>query len=72
MKVNKTIEYAVAFSHEEVKEALVHWMSVGKKSQTRTIGLASLMNNSVCKIETAPEGSLSVTFDWKEEEEDLT
>ena len=77
MKVNKTSKYTVIFSHEEVKEALVHWMSVGQKSQTQTINLAALINNSACKIETEPknydhEGALSVSFEWKEKEEDLT
>lgn len=77
MKVSKTSKYVVDFSHEEVKEALVYWMSRGGKSTLQTINLATLINNSACKIATEPknydrEGSLSVTFEWKENEEELT
>ncbi len=69
MRVKKTSQYVVSFGAAEVKEALVHWMSRGSKSTVQTINMASLMNNSECTLEGDKEGTLSISFEWDETDE---
>ena len=71
MKVQKTSKYTVHFSEDEIKDAIVFWMTRGSKNNTMTINLASLMNNSVCDLNTTEDGALSVSFDWEESEDEI-
>jgi len=69
MKVKKTSEYIVSFDAEEVKEALVYWLSTGR-STTPGIKVACMMNNSVCDISQTEESPVVVSFKWEEDDEE--
>ena len=69
MQVKKTSQYVVSFGADEVKEALVYWMSRGSKSTVQTISMATMFNNSECTIEGNKEGTLSISFEWDETDE---
>ena len=69
MQVKKTSQYVVSFDDDEVKEALVYWMSRGSKSTVQTISMATMINNSECAIEGNEEGTLSISFEWDETDE---
>jgi len=69
VKVKKTSHYNVLFDDDEVKEALVYWLSVGRSS-TPGIKVACMMNNSPCKISRDEEGLISISFEWEEEDEE--
>ena len=69
MRVKRTSRYTVLFDEEEVKEALVHWLSRGR-STSSGIRVACMMNNSDCTFTHTDDDPLVVSFDWEELEEE--
>lgn len=70
MKVQKTSRYSIHFTEDEIKDAIVFWMTRGSKNNAESINLAALMNNSKCDMSTGDYSFLSVAFDWEESGDD--
>ena len=69
VRVKRTSRYTVLFDEEEVKEALVHWLSRGR-STTSGIRIATMMNNSKCTFSNDGDDPVVVSFDWEELDEE--
>ena len=69
MRIKKTSKYTVLFDSEEVKEALIYWLSTSR-STTTGIKIASMMNNSECKISRTEQDPVVVHFEWEEKEDE--
>lgn len=69
MRVKRTGRYTVHFDEEEVKEALVHWLSRGR-STTDSVRVATMMLNSKCTFSRNGDDPVVVSFDWEELDEE--
>lgn len=69
MRVKKTSRYEVTLEEEELKAALVHWMSRGPRSTAQTGNIAVKVNNSECNFNLSAGSSLTIRFDWEEDDE---
>ena len=69
MKVKKNIEHILTLDIEEVKEALVFWLTRSPKNNSETCQIASYMNNSKCNFSMSKGKSMTISFVWKEEQE---
>jgi len=69
MKLKKTIQHDMIIDPEELKEALVYWLTRSPKNKSKTCQLAAHMNNSDCKFSMSKNKPLKITFTWDEEQE---
>lgn len=70
MKLKKSTTHKLMFSSEEIKDALVFWLTRSPKNNSETCQLASYMNNSACKIHMPKNKDLTVTFTWDDDLEE--
>tara|TARA_Y100001937_G_C6909296_1_gene236828 strand:- start:200 stop:394 length:195 start_codon:yes stop_codon:yes gene_type:complete len=59
-------------TQDEVKDALVFWLTRSTKNNSATCQLAAYMNNSVCVIHMPKNKEMSITFTWDEDDEQET
>ncbi len=71
MKLKKNIEHVLTVDIDELKEALVFWLSRSPKNNSETCQVASYMNNSKCKFAMSKGKSITISFAWQEEETDV-
>jgi len=69
MKVIKTNTVIISLTKEEIKEAIVCWLSKSK-STTETCYLAAHLNNDDPKIKMT-KGALTLEFKAETEEDDI-
>jgi hypothetical protein len=71
MKSKKTIKQVVIFETEEIKEAIIFWLTRSPKNNAQTCQTASSMHNSECKFSMPKNKPLTVSFEWDEDQETI-
>jgi len=71
MQTKETIHHILTLDPEELKEAIVFWLTRSPKNNTETCQIASYMHNSDCKFSMPRHKPLTITFTYDKEQETL-